>query len=81
MFPSDIFAYKNQCRMSVLNDDNLINRIVKFDKEIGLIAVETMQKAVYFEDVRSEKFTRKPVAQKIDLVSLYQIPKFEPKTS
>ena len=76
----DIFTYKNQCRMSVLNDNNLINRIVKFDKEIGLIAVEPVQNAVYFEDVRSEKFARKPIAQKIDLVSLYQIPKFEPKT-
>tara|TARA_B100000686_G_scaffold353975_1_gene461936 strand:- start:6308 stop:9133 length:2826 start_codon:yes stop_codon:yes gene_type:complete len=75
-----IYTYKSHARMSIMNDRNLINRIVKFDQDFGLTATEPLRNAVYIENVKNEKFMCKTIAQKIDLVSLYQIPKYESKT-
>ncbi len=63
-----------------LHKENLINRIVIHDDHKGLIAKDPEQKAVYIEDVMEESFSRKAVARKIDLVSLYQVSKFNAKT-
>ncbi|MEE9258731.1 MAG: sigma 54-interacting transcriptional regulator [Nitrospinaceae bacterium] len=76
----DAMVYSNKDQMSILNDRNLINRIVAFDKTRGLVVRDPGLQAVYIEDVMDEKFSRKPIARKIDLVSLYQIPKFDPIT-
>ncbi len=63
-----------------LHKENLINRIVIHDDHKGLIAKDSEQKPVYIEDVMEESFSRKAVARKIDLVSLYQVSKFNAKT-
>ncbi len=75
-----MLIYNTKDRMSILNDHNLINRILKFQKNKGLIAREPTPPSVYIEDVTDEKFMRKSIAKKIDLVSLFQIPKFDKKT-
>lgn len=76
----DIQVYHTKDRMSILNDRNLLNQIVRFESSKGLIAKDPDKKFLYIEDVRSEQFARKTIAKKIDLVSLYQIPKYNQKT-
>ncbi|MBT4898513.1 MAG: sigma-54-dependent Fis family transcriptional regulator [Nitrospina sp.] len=75
----DALIYNNQVNINI-HKENLISRIVLYDKEKGLIAKDPGLKAVYIEDVMEESFSRKAVARKIDLVSLYQVPKINPKT-
>jgi transcriptional regulator with GAF, ATPase, and Fis domain len=75
---TEIYNTRNQ--MSILNDENLINRILKYDSEKGLVALDQAPPSLFIENVMDEKFMRKPIAEKIDLVSLYQIPKFHKKT-
>ncbi len=75
----DALVYNNRDKIDI-HKENLINRIVVFDKSTGLKAKDPNQKAVYIEDVMSESFSRKPVAEQIDLVSLYQVPKFNAET-
>ena len=70
----DSLIYNNREQIDI-HKENLINRIVVFDKSKGLKAKDPNQKAVYIEDVMSKSFSRKSVAKQIDLVSLYQIPK------
>jgi len=70
----DALIYNNREQINI-HKNNLINRIVVFDKSSGLKAKDLNQKAVYIEDIMSKSFSRKSVAQQIDLVSLYQIPK------
>ena len=71
----DALIYNNRDQIDI-RQENLINKIVVFDKSIGLKAKDNNQKAVYIEDVMSKSFSRKSVAKQMDLVSLYQIPKF-----
>ncbi len=75
----DALVYNNRDHINI-HKENLINRIVLHDKRKGLIAKDPELNAVYIEDVMEESFSRKAVARKIDLVSLYQVPKFNPKT-
>jgi len=75
----DALIYNNHENINI-HKENLINRIVIHDKEKGLIAKDLDLKAVYIEDVMEESFSRKAVARKIDLVSLYQAPKINRKT-
>ncbi|MEK9629062.1 MAG: sigma 54-interacting transcriptional regulator [Nitrospinota bacterium] len=75
----DTLIYNNREQINI-HKKNLINRIVVFDPSMGLKAKNQNQKAVYIEDVMSESFSRKSVAQQIDLVSLYQVPKMNPET-
>jgi len=70
----DALIYNNREQINI-HKKNLINRIIVFDKFSGLKAKDPNQKAVYIEDIMSESFSRKSVAQQIDLVSLYQVPK------
>jgi len=76
----DALIYNNREQINI-HKKNLINRIVVFDKSSGLKAKDPNQKAVYIEDVMSKNFSRKPVAQQIDLVSLYQVPKINTESS
>ena len=75
----DALVYNNRDHINI-HKENLINRIVLHDKRKGLIAKDLALNAVYIEDVMEESFSRKDVARKIDLVSLYQVPKFNSKT-
>ncbi len=72
--------YNTKDQMSILEDENLINRILKYDSEKGLVAQDQVSSSIYIENIMNEKFVRKPIAEKLDLVSLYQIPKFHKKT-
>jgi transcriptional regulator with GAF, ATPase, and Fis domain len=72
--------YNTKDQISILDDENLINRILKYDSEKGLVAQDQVSSSIYIENIMNEKFVRKPIAEKLDLVSLYQIPKFHKKT-
>ena len=76
----DAMIYSTMDQISLLNDQSLMHRIVDFDDRKGLVVRDKDQEAVYIKDVTGENFARKSIAEKIDLVSLYQIPKFDPKT-
>jgi transcriptional regulator with GAF, ATPase, and Fis domain len=75
----DALVYNNHNHINI-HKENLINRIVRHDNQKGLVAKDSELRAVFIEDVMEESFSRKAVARKIDLVSLYQVPKFNPKT-
>jgi transcriptional regulator with GAF, ATPase, and Fis domain len=73
----DATIYQNKDVMSVLNDKNLINRIVKYNKKHGLVARIKNKDSLYIENIKEENFVRKEIVQKLNMVSLYQISKFE----
>jgi len=75
----DALIYNNREQINI-HKKNLINQIVVFDKSKGLKAKFPNQKSVYIEDVMSKNFSRKSLAQKIDLASLYQVPKISPES-
>ena len=60
----------NKDQMSVLNDENLINRIVKYDKEKGLVIRKKSQEPIYTENISKEKFTREEVTQQLNMKTL-----------
>ncbi len=76
----DATVYLEKHQMSVLNEKNLINRIVSYDEEKGLIGLKPSQESVYIKNIMKESFERKSIASQIDLKSLYQIPKFNNHT-
>ncbi|PIQ97337.1 MAG: GAF sensor protein [Nitrospinae bacterium CG11_big_fil_rev_8_21_14_0_20_56_8] len=76
----DALIYSNKDRISILHNENLINRIVRYDEHIGLVAKDPDIGSVYIEDIGEEEFTRKDVVSQINLVSFYQIPKFNRQT-
>ncbi|QPJ66098.1 MAG: GAF domain-containing protein [Candidatus Nitrohelix vancouverensis] len=73
---NDALVYSNNDQISIANSENLINRIVDYDPERGLVARSKRQGAIYTADIMEESFTRKAITSKINLVSLYQISKF-----
>ncbi len=77
---NDALIYNTHESISIQNDTNLLNRIVRYDRHSGLVGREPLPEAVYIEDVMGENFSRKPVARQIDLVSLYQFPEFDERT-
>ncbi len=72
----DVPLYLDKEILSVLNDENLINRIVKYSKKSGLVKRKENQVPIYIKNIWEENFARKEVIKKIDLVSLYQVPKY-----
>ena len=73
----DVPLYLDKEILSVLNDENLINRIVKYSKKNGLVIRKENQAPIYIQNIWEESFARKEVIKKIDLVSLYQIPRYD----
>ncbi len=73
----DLPKYLDKEMLSVLNNENLINRIVKFSKKNGLVARRNNQGSVYTKNIWEESFIRKEVINKIDMMSLYQVPKYD----
>ena len=73
----DVPLYLDKEILSVLNDENLINRIVKYSKKSGLVMKKENQAPIYIKNIWEESFVRKEVIKKIDLVSLYQIPRYD----
>ena len=73
----DVPLYLDKEILSVLNDENLINRIVKYSKKSGLVMKKENQAPIYIKNIWEENFVRKEVIKKIDLVSLYQIPRYD----
>jgi len=78
---NDALVYGNKDQISIVNNDNLINRIVKHDPERGLIAREPGRDSILIENIGDEDFARKEITRKINLVSLYQFPRFHPETN
>lgn len=72
--------YNNKDQISVLEGENLINRIIKYDPKNGLVMNDLEQTSVFTLNIMEEQFLRKPIVSKINLVSLYQVPKFNSKT-
>ena len=62
---ADASTYMNKDQMSVLNDENLINRIVEYDESRGLMMREQGQESLYIENIMEENFARKAVNQSI----------------
>ena len=73
-------VYMNKDQMSALNDENLINRIVKYDKENGLVIREKSKVPIYTENIMKEKFAREEVIKQLNMKSLYQVPKYDKRT-
>jgi len=73
----DVPLYLDKEILSVLNDENLINRIVKYSKKSGLVMKKENQAPIYIKNIWEESFVRKEVIKKIDLISLYQIPRYD----
>ncbi len=76
----DASTYMNKDQMSVLNDENLINRIVQYDESNGLVVSKQNQDPLYIENIMEENFARKEIIKQLNMVSLYQIPKYDRKT-
>ena len=72
--------YNDKDQISVLNGRNLINRLIRFDPARGLVALDPSRQFVYTPNVMAEQFPRKEIASQLNLVSLYQVPKFDPRT-
>ena len=72
----DVPLYLDKEILSVLNDKNLINHIVKYSKKSGLVMRKENQAPIYKKNIGEESFARKEVIKKIDLVSLYQVPRY-----
>lgn len=60
----------------IMSDRNLLNQIVEYHEDKGLIARDPRKDSLYIKNILNEKLSRKPDSGKTDLVSLYQIPKF-----
>ena len=73
----DVPLYLDKEILSVLNDENLINRIVKYSKKNGLVMRKENQAPIYIKNIWEENFARKEVIKKIAMVSLYQIPRYD----
>ena len=76
----DAEIYKSKNSISVIKGRNLINSIVKYDKDKGLIANTQSQTSVYIGNIMNKQFSRKPIASMVNLISLYQVPKFNKDT-
>ncbi|QPJ63525.1 MAG: GAF domain-containing protein [Candidatus Nitronauta litoralis] len=74
-------VYSDKDQISVLNDQNLISRIVEFDQDKGLVILDPKRSEVYTANVMEEQFPRKEIVEQLNLVSLYQIPKFNKETN
>jgi len=72
--------YNNKEQIRVLDGHNLINRIIQFAPNKGLVMKDLQQKSVFHENIMEEQFSRKDIASQINLVSLYQVPKYDSKT-
>ena len=73
----DVPLYLDNEILSVLNNENLINRIVKYSKKSGLVMRKENQAPIYIKNIWEENFVRKEVIKKIDMVSLYQVPRYD----
>ena len=76
----DAPKYMDKEVLSVLNDENLINRIVRYSKKNGLVERNKNQNSIYIKNLWDENFSRKEVIKKLDMVSLYQIPRYDNQT-
>jgi transcriptional regulator with GAF, ATPase, and Fis domain len=72
--------YNNKEQIRVLDGHNLINRIIQFAPDTGLVMKDIKQGSVFHENIMEEQFPRKDIASQINLVSLYQVPKYDSRT-
>ncbi|MDH5457708.1 MAG: sigma 54-interacting transcriptional regulator [Nitrospinota bacterium] len=72
--------YNNREQIRILDGHNLINQIIRFSPDKGLMMNNLDQGSVFHENIMDEQFPRKDIASQINLVSLYQVPKFDRET-
>jgi len=72
--------YNNKDQIRVLDGHHLINRVIQFAPDKGLVMKDPEQGSVFHENVMDEQFPRKDIASQINLISLYQVPKYDSKT-
>lgn len=72
--------YNNKEQIRVLDGHNLINRIIQFAPDTGLVMKDIKQGSIFHENIMEEQFSRKDIASQINLVSLYQVPKYDSQT-
>ena len=72
--------YNNKEQIRVLDGHNIINQIIQFAPGKGLMMKDIQQESVFHENVMEEQFSRKDIASQINLVSLYQVPKYNGNT-
>lgn len=77
---NDALVYGNNDQISIVSNDNLINRIVQYDPEKGLIAREPGRDSIFIKNIADEDFARKEITRQINLASLYQFPRFNSQT-
>ena len=63
-------------RDHLISDWNLLNQIVKYHDDKGLIACEPRKESLYIKNISGDALNQKTASEKSTLVSLYQIPKF-----
>jgi transcriptional regulator with GAF, ATPase, and Fis domain len=73
----DLPKYLDKEMLSILNNENLINQIVKYNKKNGLVARKKNQSTIYTKNILEESCASKDVIKKLDLISLYQVPKYD----
>lgn len=73
-------VYEKNVQVSVLEGESLISQVLEYDVEKGNIKKGKHPGPLYFSDVMNENFSRKPIAEKLGLRSLYMIPRFDSKT-
>ena len=72
--------YNNKEQIRVLDGHNLINQIIQFAPDKGLVMKNRRQESIFHENVMEEQFPRKDIASQINLISLYQVPKYDSRT-
>ena len=72
--------YNNKEQIRVLDGHNLINRIIQFTPDKGLVMKDLQQESIFHKNIMEEQFSRKDIASQINLVSLYQVPKYDSST-
>lgn len=77
---TDKDIYEDKHRVDIIKGESLIERIVEDDAERGIVYKHDAVHPLYIPDVKTERFRRKPIAEKIGLTSLYMVPRFDTAT-
>ncbi|MBI3815594.1 MAG: sigma 54-interacting transcriptional regulator [Nitrospinae bacterium] len=77
---ADKDIYEDKHRVDIIKGESLIERIVDDDTEKGIVYKNDTVQPLYISDVKTERFRRKPIAERIGLTSLYMVPRFDSAT-
>lgn len=72
----DVGSHGSKDQVDIIKDQNLLNRIVKYNEEKGLVACDSQMEPLYIKNISNDRVNRKSGTGKSNLVSLFQVPKF-----